>query len=482
MAKLTDRLKKSWNAFIGRDPTEVYSKTYDDYMVSTYKPDRYRMTPTNGRTIIASIYNRIAVDVSEITFTHGRVDENERFSEKLNSKLENTLTISTNLDQTPKAFIQDLVLSLFDEGCVAVVPTDTNVNPRNGAFDVLELRTGKIVQWYPDKVKVELYNEQTGKKEQVLCSKSYTAIIDNPFYAVMNDHNSTKERLTHKMVLLDKLDNSLASNKLDLIIQVPYLTKSPAQKRRAETRIEELTNQLKDSPMGIAYSDGTEKIVQLNRTLTNNLPEEIDKLQQDLFNQLGLTKGIFDGTASPDQIVYYYNTAIEPVCNAICDEFTRKFLTQTAISQGQRILYYRDPFKLTTLTEIAEASNNLVPNQIVTANEIRTAIGLRPSDQPQADQLMNPNINPLDSEAVYTENGTNPQDPSNHADNASGDNNAQISNAENGEYDINSDEPSTENNRDDTYNQDTELDTADELIEKYGSLMNVPMKELDKYL
>ena len=398
MANLTDRLKRSWNAFFSRDPTEEYRDTYrTDYVVSSGRPDRFRMTPTNARTIVASIYNRIAVDVAGITFMHARVDENDRFTNRMNSNLQNALSISTNLDQTPKAFLQDLVLSLFDEGCIAVVPTDTTTNPATGTFDILELRAGKIIQWYPDKVKVELYNEKTGRKQQIICLKQYTAIIENPFYAVMNDHNSTKERLAHKMALLDKMDSISASDKLNLILQVPYLTKSDAQKKRAKSRVDALGDQLASSKLGIAYTDGTEKVVQLNHSIENSIPEEVKALQQDLFNQLGLTQAIFDGTATPDQIVYYYDTAIEPVCNAICDEFTRKFLTQTAITQGQRVIYYRDPFKLTTLSEIAEASDSLVPNQIVTANEIRTAMGLKPSDQPQADQLMNPNINTLDS-------------------------------------------------------------------------------------
>lgn len=398
MANLTDRLKRSWNAFIGRDPTEEYRDTYrTDYVVSSGRPDRFRMTPTNARTIVASIYNRIAVDVAGITFMHARVDENDRFTNRMNSNLQNVLSISTNLDQTPKAFLQDLVLSLFDEGCIAVVPTDTTINPATGTFDILELRVGKIIQWYPDKVKVELYNEKTGRKQQIICLKKYTAIIENPFYSVMNDHNSTKERLAHKMALLDKMDSISASDKLNLILQVPYLTKSDAQKKRAKSRVDALGDQLASSKLGIAYTDGTEKVVQLNHSIENSIPEEVKALQQDLFNQLGLTQAIFDGTATPDQIVYYYDTAIEPVCSAICDEFTRKFLTQTAITQGQRVIYYRDPFKLTTLSEIAEASDSLVPNQIVTANEIRTAMGLKPSDQPQADQLMNPNINTLDS-------------------------------------------------------------------------------------
>lgn len=413
MAKLTDRLKNSWNAFMGRDPTKDYDNRYRyGYQVNSYRPDRMRLTPTNGRTIIASIYNRIALDVASITFMHGRVDENDRFTDRINSRLQNCLSISTNLDQTPKMFIQTLVLSLFDEGCVAVVPTDTTLNPQTGSFDILELRVGKIIQWYPDRVRVEVYNERTGKKEQIVCMKSYTAIIENPFYAVMNDHNSTKERLMHKMALLDKMDQTLASNKLNMIIQVPYLVKSEAQKKRAQARVNEMTEQMRNSPLGIAYSDGTEKIVQLNGDVKNNIPEEVQTLQQDLYNQLGLTQAIFDGTATPDQQVYYYNTAVEPVCEAICTEFTRKFLTQTAITQGQRIIYFRDPFKLTTLTEIAEASDNLVPNQIVTANEIRTAIGLKPSDQPQADQLMNPNINTLEdaNQQLAGEDATQPEE------------------------------------------------------------------------
>lgn len=397
MANITDRLKRSWNAFFSRDPTDNYSVYRQNYFVSSSRPDRFRLTPTNGSTIVATIYNRIALDVSNLTFIHARMDYNKRYVDDINSDLYTALTLSPNLDQTANAFFQDLVLSLFDEGCIAVCPIDTSINPSTGSFDIQSLRIGKIKHWFPDKVRVEVYNERSGKKEELNFPKRTTAILENPFYAVMNDHNSTKERLVHKMALLDKLDNASASNKLDLIIQLPYLTKSPAQKRRAEDRIKDLENQLQESPLGIAYSDGTEKIVQLNRSITNNLADEVKQLQSDLFDQLGLTESILKGTATSDQLVIYYDRTIEPICEIICDEFTRKFLSKTAITQGQRIIYYRDPFKLTTLTEIATASDSLIPNQIVTANEIRTGMGLKPSDQPQADQLVNPNINTIDT-------------------------------------------------------------------------------------
>lgn len=397
MAKITDRLKRSWNAFFSRDPTEEYQTRYrPGYYVSGSRPDRFTLTPTNASTIIASIYNRIAVDVSGISFIHAKLDKNKRYSQDMDSRLNTALTLSANLDQTPKAFIKDLVLSLFDEGCVAVVPTDSIVDVKKGTEDICELRVGKIVEWQPDRVKVEVYNEQTGKKEQIYCPKRSTAIIENPFYAVMNARNSTKERLVHKMYLLDKMDNLMASNKLNLIIQVPYLTKSQAQKQRAQKRVNELSDQLENSPMGIGYSDGTEKIVQLNRPIENSLPEEIKNLQTDLFNQLGMAQAIFDGTATPEQVETYFDNTVEPICDAICDEFSRKFLSSTALTQGQRVIYYRDPFKLTTLKEIADATQYLIPNQVVTPNEIRTGLGLKPSDQPQADTLMNPNINTLD--------------------------------------------------------------------------------------
>lgn len=418
MTKITDRLKRSWNAFFSRDPTSEYQSIYrSGYYISGSRPDRFVLTPTNGSTIIASIYNRIAVDVSGISFIHAKLDKNKRYSQDMDSKLNTVLTLSTNLDQTPKAFLKDLVLSLFDEGCIAVVPTDKDIDDSKGTEDILELRVGKIVEWLPDKVKVEVYNEQTGQKEQILCPKRSTAIIENPFYGVMNARNSTKERLVHKMYLLDKMDNVAASNKLNLIIQVPYLTKSPAQKRRAQGRVDELTEQLENSPMGIGYSDGTEKIVQLNRPIENSLPEEIKNLQTDLYNQLGMAQAIFDGTATPEQVETYFDNTIEPICDAICDEFSRKFLSKTALSQGQRIIYYRDPFKLTTLKEIADATQYLIPNQVVTPNEIRTGLGLKPSDQPQADTLMNPNINTLDeSQNPAGEDTTQPEEIINEED------------------------------------------------------------------
>lgn len=410
--RITDRIKRSWNAFFSRDPTQDYGDNRIGYAVSSSRPDRFRLTPTNGATIIASIYNRIAVDVSGISFLHAKVDANRRYSQDMDSKLNTTLTLSANLDQTSKAFFQDLVLSLFDEGCVAVVPTDKDIDLRKGTEEILELRVGKIKEWHPNYVRVEVYNEQTGQKQEINCPKRSTAIIENPFYSVMNARNSTKERLVHKMYLLDKMDNLAASNKLNLIIQVPYLTKSPAQKKRAEARVDELSQQLESSPMGIGYSDGTEKIVQLNRPIENSLPEEIKNLQTDLYNQLGMAQEIFNGTASQEQLEFYFDSTVEPICDAICDEFSRKFLSKTAISQGQRIIYYRDPFKLTTLKEIADATQYLIPNQVVTPNEIRTGLGLKPSDQPQADTLMNPNINTLDEagQDMAGEDATQPED------------------------------------------------------------------------
>lgn len=399
--KITDRLKRSWNAFFSRDPTPLNTRPEYGYgySISASRPDRFRMTPTNGSSILASIYNRIALDVASIDFIHAKLDDNHRYTNDMNSGLYTALTLSPNLDQTPKAFFQDLVLSLFDEGCIAVVPTDKEIDQNRGSEDILELRVGKIKEWYPDRVRVEIYNERTGKKQEIICMKRDTAIIENPFYSIMNDRNGTKERLVHKQLLLDRIDNKAASDKLNLIVQVPYLTKSPAQKKRASKRIEDLSDQLNNSQMGIAYSDGTEKIIQLNHPIENSLPDEVKNLEVDLLNQFGISTAIFDGTANEEQVTFYYNTTIEPICDTICEEFSRKFISKTGLSQGQRVIYYRDPFKLTTLAEISEATNNLIPNQVVTANEIRTGLGLKPSDEPQADQLINPNINPVEGDS-----------------------------------------------------------------------------------
>ena len=384
------RLKHAWNAFRNRDPTSLYR----DYGYSySYRPDRVRFTRGNERTIITSIYNRIAIDIASVDIKHCRLDENNRFVEEINSGLNSCLNLEANLDQTGRAFKQDIVMSMFDEGCVAIVPTDTTANPKlTSSYDILTMRTGKILEWYPEHVKVRIYNEKKGKKEELILPKSTVGIVENPLYAIINEPNSTMQRLIRKLSLLDITDEQTASGKLDLIIQLPYIIKSEARRQQADQRRKDIEMQLAGSKYGIAYTDGTEKITQLNRSLENNLLKQIESLTNTLYSQLGITQTILDGTADEKTMLNYNNRTIEPIISAIVDELKRKFLTKTARSQGQSIMFFRDPFKLVPINNIAEIADKFTRNEILTSNEVRQLIGFKPSSDPKADQLINSNI------------------------------------------------------------------------------------------
>ena len=387
----TDRLQHAWNAFLNRDPTYEFR---DHGMISAYKPDRVRFTRGNERSIVTSVYNRIALDVSSIDINHAKLDENGRFKEIIQSGLNECLTLNANIDQTGKAFIQDVVMSMMDEGCVAIVPVDTTTNPTiTGSFDINSMRTGQIIEWRPEFVKVRLYNDKTGQKEDVLLPKKSVAIIENPLYAVINEPNSTMQRLIRKLNLLDVIDEQSGSGKLDLIIQLPYVIKSEARRQQAENRRKDIEMQLAGSKYGIAYTDGTEKITQLNRPAENNLMKQIEYLTSMLYSQLGITQSVLDGTADERTMLNYYNRTIEPIISAIIDEMKRKFLTKTARTQNQSIVYFRNPFKLVPINELAEISDKFTRNEIATSNEIRQIIGWKPSDDPGADELRNKNLN-----------------------------------------------------------------------------------------
>ena len=385
-----NRLQHGWNAFANaRDPTLEYSTGPGYY----YRPDRPRFTRGNERSIVTSVYNRIALDVSAISIQHVRLDDNGRFSSVIESGLNNCLTLDANIDQTGRAFIQDVVMSMLDEGCVAIVPVDTTLDPAvTSSFDINTMRVGKIIEWRPKHVKVRIYNEKTAKKEEVILSKKEVAIVENPLYAVMNEPNSTMQRLIHKLSLLDITDEQTASGKLDLIIQLPYVIRTEAKKQQAENRRKDIEMQLAGSKYGIAYADGTEKITQLNRSVENNLMKQIEYLTNNLYGQLGITQTILDGSADDKTMLNYYNRTIEPIVSAIVDEMKRKFLTKTARSQGQSILFFRDPFKLVPVNDIAEIADKFTRNEILTSNEIRQIIGIKPSEDPKADELRNSNI------------------------------------------------------------------------------------------
>lgn len=384
------RIKHAWNAFRNKEPTS----SYNDYSLgSYYRPDRVRLTRGNERSIVTAVLNRVALDVSAIEIKHCRLDDNDRFMEVINSGLNNCLTLEANLDQTGRAFKQDITLSMFDEGCVALVPVDTTTNPNiTGSYDIESMRTGRIIAWYPNHVKVSVYNENTGKKEDIILSKSVVGIVENPLFAVMNEPNSTLQRLMRKLVLLDSVDEQASSGKLDLIIQLPYVVKSEARKQQANQRREDIERQLSGSRYGIAYTDGTEKITQLNRPVENNLMKQIEYLTSMLYSQLGITQSILDGTADEATMLNYYSRTIEPIVSAIADEMKRKFLTKTARSQKQTILFFRDPFKLVPVKDLAELADKFTRNEIMSSNEMRQVIGLKPSADPKADQLINSNI------------------------------------------------------------------------------------------
>lgn len=387
---LMDRLKHAWNTFKNKDPTQVNWNIGPSY---GYRPDRMRYTRGNERSIVTAVYNRIAMDVAAVNLKHIRLDENDRYKETIDSGLNNCLSVEANLDQTGRAFIQDLVASMLDEGCVAAVPTDADDEPEDsGNFKVYTLRTGKILEWYPRHVKVEVYNEQEGQRQQIIIPKSTVPLIENPMYSVMNEPNSIYQRLVRKLTLLDVVDEQTSSGKLDLIIQLPYIIKTEARREQAEKRRRDIEKQLSEGKYGIAYTDGTECITQLNRPVENNLMKQIEYLTSMFFSQLGITQSILDGTADEKTMLNYYNRTIEPILSAIADEMKRKFLTPTARSQKQTIAYFRDPFKLVPVNDIAEIADKFTRNEIMTSNEIRQVIGMKPSSDPNADVLRNKNL------------------------------------------------------------------------------------------
>lgn len=386
-----DRLKHAWNAFTSRSPT---TQTWPSQQYSYgFRPDRLRLTRGHERSIVNSIYNRIAIDVAQIDIKHVRLDENYRYKETVYSNLNNVLSVEANVDQSGREFIRDIVMSMCDEGCVAIVPVDTTLNPAvTNSYDILSMRTAKILQWYPQHVRLSLYNENTGKHEEIILPKKIVAIVENPLYSVMNEPNSILQRLVRKMNLLDDIDEQSGSGKLDLIIQLPYVIKNQTRREQAEARRKDIEMQLSGSKYGIAYTDGTERITQLNRPAENNLMSQIEYLTNMLYGQLGMTKEIFEGTADEKTMLNYYNRTIEPFLSAIVESFERKFLTKTARTQGQAIKFFRDPFKLVPIDNIAEIADKFTRNEILTSNEIRQIIGIKPSDDPKADQLINSNI------------------------------------------------------------------------------------------
>lgn len=404
MASIIDRINRGWNAFMGRDaPVTVnYGTSY------SYNPYRYRLTFGNERSIVNAIYNRIAIDVAAVKIEHARLDKNGRYIESMNSKLNKCLNLSANKDQTGRAFIQDCVMSLLDEGTIAICPIDTTINPNNDdVFDIESLRCGKITDWYPDHVRVDCYNDKTGQHERRIWSKRAVAIIENPLYAVMNEPNSTLRRLIRKLNILDVIDEQSGSGKLDLIVQFPGTIRSPAMKARAEQRRADIEQQLNNSKYGIAYADGSEKIVQLNRPIENNLMKTIEYLTNTLYGQLGITEAVLNGTANEQEMLNYYNRTIEPILSAICDEMKRKFLSVTALSQHKSIIFIKDPFKLVPVANIADIADKFTTAEILSPNDVRAIIGYKPVDDPRGDELRNRHLNesPSDmaTEPVYPE-------------------------------------------------------------------------------
>lgn len=387
-----DRLQHAWNAFFYNDNTYVNPQNLGGF--STFRPDRVHFSRGVEKSIVTSVYNRIALDATSIAIKHVRLDDNGRFLEEMDSGLQNCLNVEANIDQTGRAFLQDVVMSMLDEGCVAIVPVDTTIDPaKSGSYEINTLRTGKILEWYPAHVRVRVYNDQKGIHEEVTLPKSMVGIIENPLYAVINEPNSTMQRLIRKLSLLDVVDEQTSSGKLDLIIQLPYVIKTDARKKQADERRKDIEMQLAGSKYGIAYTDGTEKITQLNRPAENNLMKQVEYLTGMLYSQLGLTQSIMDGSANDKTMLNYYNRTIEPILAAIVDELKRKFLTKTARTQKQTIMYFRDPFKLVPVNDIAEIADKFTRNEIMTSNEIRQIVGMKPSDDPSADELRNKNLN-----------------------------------------------------------------------------------------
>lgn len=405
---LLSRAKRAWNVFLNRDPTR---RTYNNGYSSFYRPDRIVLSRGNERTIVTSVYNRIALDVAAVSILHVRLDDNDRYIETMDSDLNNCLTLEANIDQTGRSFIQDVVMSMFDEGSVAIVPVDTIGNPNlTDTYKIKTMRAGKIVKWFPADVRVELYNDRTGKKEEIIVPKRMVSIIENPLYSVINEPNSTMQRLIRKLNLLDVIDEQNSSGKLDLIIQLPYIIKTEARRAQAEQRRKDIEDQLAGSKYGIAYTDGTEHITQLNRPVENRLMSQIEYLTSMLYSQLGITQGILDGTADEKTMLNYYNRTIEPILSAITCEMKRKFLTKTARSQKQSIMFFRDPFKLVPVSEIAEIADKMTRNEIMSSNEIRQIIGMKPSNDPAADELRNKNLNVSNEEEKNLENQENEEE------------------------------------------------------------------------
>lgn len=387
---LMTRIKNSWNAFRNRDPTMFYNEPGMSY---TYRPDRPRFSRGNERTIATSVFNKIAMDVAAVDIRHCRVDGNGQYIEDIKSDFNECLTLEANIDQTHRAFRQEAVMSMFDEGVIAIVPIETKGDPILGtSFDIRSMRTGKIIEWFPRSVKIEVYNDRIGKKEKIIMPKKSVAIVENPLYSVINEPNSTLKRLVRKLALLDAIDEQSASGKLDLIIQLPYAVKGEIKQQQADKRRDAIVDQLK-GPYGIAYIDGTEKVTQLNRSIENNLPKQIENLTNQFYSQIGITSSIMDGTADEKTMLNYNNRTIEPIVSAIVDAMKRSFLSKTARTQGQTIMAFRDPFKLVPIDNIAEVADKFTRNEILTSNEVRQIIGFKPSDDPKADQLINSNIN-----------------------------------------------------------------------------------------
>ena len=400
---LSTRLAHAWNAFTSRDPTQ-YIITGPGY---SSRPDRPRLSRGNEKSIATSIFNRIALDVSSVNIKHCRLDKNGRYVEDIDSGLNNCLNLEANKDQTGRAFIQDVVLSMLDEGCVALVPVETTIDPKSSnSYQIDSMRTGKITEWYPDTVRVRLYNDRTGEKEEILLPKNQVAIIENPLYAVVNEYNSTMQRLIRKLSLLDVTDEQTASGKLDLIIQLPYVIKTETRREQAERRRKDIIDQLAGSQYGIAYTDGTEKITQLNRSLENNLLKQVEYLTNMVYSQLGITQSVLDGTADEKTMLNYMNRTVEPIISAIVDELKRKFLTKTARSQLQSIVYFRDPLRLVPVNDIAEIADKFTRNEIMTSNEIRQIVGMQPSKDPKADKLVNSNISQAKQDMSQTSSAT----------------------------------------------------------------------------
>lgn len=400
---LSTRLAHAWNAFTSRDPTQ-YIITGPGYSL---RPDRPRLSRGNEKSIATSIFNRIALDVSSVNIKHCRLDKNGRYVEDIDSGLNNCLNLEANKDQTGRAFIQDVVLSMLDEGCVALVPVETTIDPKSSnSYQIDSMRTGKITEWYPDMIRVRLYNDRTGEKEEILLPKNQVAIIENPLYAVVNEYNSTMQRLIRKLSLLDVTDEQTASGKLDLIIQLPYVIKTETRREQAERRRKDIIDQLAGSQYGIAYTDGAEKITQLNRSLENNLLKQVEYLTNMVYSQLGITQSVLDGTADEKTMLNYMNRTVEPIISAIVDELKRKFLTKTARSQLQSIVYFRDPFRLVPVNDIAEIADKFTRNEIMTSNEIRQIVGMQPSKDPKADELVNSNISQAKQDMSQTSSAT----------------------------------------------------------------------------